>query len=149
MARALLRNAPILLLDEATAATDAVSDQLIQKLIRKNFADKTILTIAHRLNTIMDSDRVMVLNAGEIAEFDKPAKLLDNPKGLFTSMVNATGPASAKYLGRLARGEVSVLDAIPEEVLEESGEDGIVEKLKTKAKSKGKLIEKEEKKKSK
>lgn len=124
MARALLRNAPILLLDEATAATDAVSDQIIQRLIRKHFRDKTILTIAHRLNTIMDSDRVMVLDKGKIVEFDRPAKLLENKKSIFASMVKATGPASAAYLTKLARGEVSIFDAIPADVLEESAENG-------------------------
>ena len=70
----------------------------------------------------MDSDRVLVLDKGELVEFDKPSVLLQNPKGIFTRMVEATGPASAAYLRRIANGELSVLDAIPEEVIEESNE---------------------------
>ncbi|CAG2247906.1 ABCC1 [Mytilus edulis] len=78
LARALLRKTKILVLDEATAAVDLETDDLIQKTIRTEFSDCTILTIAHRLNTIMDYTRIMVLDAGNISEFDTPSNLLDN-----------------------------------------------------------------------
>lgn len=109
MARALLLDAKILLLDEATAAVDNETDQLIQKMVHKNFKDKTVLTIAHRLNIITDSTRVMVLDKGSLAEFDTPKKLLDDSNTIFTSMVDATGPASAKYLRMVANGEASAV----------------------------------------
>lgn len=109
MARALLLDAKILLLDEATAAVDNETDQLIQKMVRKNFKNKTVLTIAHRLNTIMDSTRVMVLDKGSLAEFDSPKRLLDDPDTIFSSMVDATGPASAKFLRMVANGEASAV----------------------------------------
>jgi len=109
MARALLRKSKILLLDEATASVDLITDNLIQKMIRENFKDQTVLTIAHRLNTIMDSTKVMVLDKGQIAEFNTPAKLLD-ANGIFASMVEATGPAVSKYLKKVAKGEVDVLE---------------------------------------
>jgi ABC-type multidrug transport system fused ATPase/permease subunit len=105
MSRALLRDAKVLLLDEATAAVDNETDSMIQSMVRKNFKDKTVLTIAHRLNTIMDYDRVMVLDKGKVIEFDTPANLLDNPGSIFTSMVDATGPANAEHLRKIARGE--------------------------------------------
>ncbi|XP_078381052.1 multidrug resistance-associated protein 1-like [Oculina patagonica] len=82
LARALLRKSKILVLDEATAAVDLETDELIQQTIRREFADRTVLTIAHRLNTIMDYDRVMVLENGSIVEFDSPNKLLEQ-RGLF------------------------------------------------------------------
>eukprot|EP00079_Xenopus_tropicalis_P030383 XP_012826370.1 PREDICTED: multidrug resistance-associated protein 1-like [Xenopus tropicalis] len=85
LARALLRKTKILVLDEATAAVDLETDDLIQNTIRKEFEDCTIITIAHRLNTIMDYTRVVVFDKGEIVEFDTPATLLEN-KGLFYSM---------------------------------------------------------------
>lgn len=112
MARALLRNSKILLLDEATAAVDNETDAMIQSMVRKNFKNMTVFTIAHRLNTIMDSTRVMVLDRGQLVEFDTPAKLLDNPDGIFTSMVEATGPASAEYLRKIARGELTVVESL-------------------------------------
>ncbi|XP_055327526.1 multidrug resistance-associated protein 1-like isoform X2 [Paramacrobiotus metropolitanus] len=86
LARALLRKTKILVLDEATAAIDLQTDDLIQQTIRDKFADCTILTIAHRINTIMDSDRIMVLNAGFVQEFASPADLLQDHNGLFYSL---------------------------------------------------------------
>jgi len=110
MARALVRNSKILLLDEATAMVDTETDRLIQIMIRTHFKDKTVLVVAHRLNTIMDCDRVLVLDKGKIAEFDSPAKLVDIPDGVFASMIEATGPASAQHLRKIAKGEISVIE---------------------------------------
>jgi len=91
LARALLRKTKILLLDEATASVDHNTDELIQNTIKKEFADCTILTIAHRLNTIMDSSRIMVLDKGRIVEFDPPQVLLSNIHGAFHAMAKDAG----------------------------------------------------------
>uniref|UniRef100_A0A8C3UX15 Canalicular multispecific organic anion transporter 2 n=1 Tax=Catharus ustulatus TaxID=91951 RepID=A0A8C3UX15_CATUS len=92
LARALLRKTRILILDEATAAIDLETDDLIQMTIRTQFVDCTVLTIAHRLNTIMDYTRVLVLDSGTIAEFDTPANLIA-AKGIFYSMAKDAGLA--------------------------------------------------------
>ena len=73
-------------MDEATAAVDLDTDDLIQATIRKEFADCTVLTIAHRLNTILDYDRIMVLDRGLIKEFDSPQSLLADTDSIFHSM---------------------------------------------------------------
>ncbi|KAI9272857.1 multi drug resistance-associated protein MRP [Phascolomyces articulosus] len=91
LARALLRRTNILVLDEATAAIDVETDAIIQETIRKQFADCTILTIAHRINTVMDSDRILVLDQGNIAEFDSPQNLLENKDSVFYSMAHEAG----------------------------------------------------------
>uniref|UniRef100_A0A669CVZ1 Canalicular multispecific organic anion transporter 1 n=1 Tax=Oreochromis niloticus TaxID=8128 RepID=A0A669CVZ1_ORENI len=90
LARALLRKSRILILDEATAAVDLETDNLIQNTIRKEFSDCTVLTIAHRLHSIMDSSRVMVLDAGKIVEFDSPSNLLEK-EGHFYAMAKDAG----------------------------------------------------------
>nr|XP_009677167.1 PREDICTED: canalicular multispecific organic anion transporter 2 isoform X2 [Struthio camelus australis] len=92
LARALLRKTRVLVLDEATAAIDLETDDLIQMTIRTQFEDCTVLTIAHRLNTIMDYTRVLVLDKGTIAEFDTPASLIAS-KGIFYSMAKDAGLA--------------------------------------------------------
>uniref|UniRef100_A0A4W3JNK8 ATP-binding cassette, sub-family C (CFTR/MRP), member 3 n=1 Tax=Callorhinchus milii TaxID=7868 RepID=A0A4W3JNK8_CALMI len=92
LARALLRKTRILVLDEATAAVDLETDDLIQSTIRTQFKDSTVLTIAHRLNTIMDYTRVLVLDKGRIAEFDTPANLIAQ-RGVFYSMAKDAGLA--------------------------------------------------------
>ncbi|EDW77876.2 uncharacterized protein Dwil_GK24718 [Drosophila willistoni] len=99
LARAILRENRILLMDEATANVDPQTDALIQSTIRRKFKDCTVLTIAHRLNTIMDSDKVMVLNAGQIVEFDSPYNLLTSSKSkVFYGMVKQTGTSSFENL---------------------------------------------------
>lgn len=91
LARALLRKTKVLILDEATAAVDLETDDLIQKTIRVEFKECTVLTIAHRLNTIMDSDRIIVLDKGQIVEFDSPSNLLANSNSIFAAMHKDAG----------------------------------------------------------
>ena len=87
LARALLRKSKIIILDEATANVDYKTDRLIQEVIRDRFKDSTVLTIAHRLNTIMDYDKVLVMDEGRVVEFAKPEVLLQNDGGYFTRLV--------------------------------------------------------------
>ncbi|XP_030388257.1 canalicular multispecific organic anion transporter 2-like [Scaptodrosophila lebanonensis] len=86
LARALLRKTKVLVLDEATAAVDLETDDLIQKTIRSEFKECTVLTIAHRLNTILDSDKIIVLDCGIVKEFSSPTKLLSDPDSIFFRM---------------------------------------------------------------
>jgi len=102
LARALLRQNKILMIDEATANVDTETDVLIQRTLREKFKDCTVLTIAHRLNTIMDSDRVMVIESGRIVEFDEPIELLQNGSGYFRKLVDQAGRNEANRLESLA-----------------------------------------------
>ncbi|KAG0296659.1 hypothetical protein BGZ97_004481 [Linnemannia gamsii] len=86
LARALVRKSKIIIMDEATASVDFETDLKIQTTIREEMADATILTIAHRIRTIADFDRVLVMNAGKVAEFDRPLTLMRKEGGLFRSM---------------------------------------------------------------
>jgi ABC-type multidrug transport system fused ATPase/permease subunit len=96
LARALLTPSNILVLDEATAAVDVETDAMLQTTLRSNmFSNRTIITIAHRINTILDSDRIIVLDKGTVAEFDTPAELVRR-KGLFYELVK-----EANLLGAL------------------------------------------------
>ncbi|XP_072993744.1 ABC transporter C family member 2-like isoform X1 [Typha latifolia] len=105
LARALLRRSKILVLDEATAAVDVRTDALIQKTIREEFKSCTMLIIAHRLNTIIDCDRLLLLSAGQVLEFDTPDNLLSNEGSAFSKMVQSTGTTNAQYLRSLVFGE--------------------------------------------
>ncbi|KAF7495439.1 Multidrug resistance-associated protein 1 [Sarcoptes scabiei] len=89
LARALLYQSKILILDEATAGIDPMTDRLVQEIIRKEFACCTVLTIAHRLKTILDYDRILVLDRGEIIEFDSPQSLLSNQSSQFFKMISS------------------------------------------------------------
>ncbi|XP_070787041.1 ATP-binding cassette sub-family C member 4-like [Enoplosus armatus] len=95
LARAVLRRNRILVIDEATANVDPRTDELIQKTIRDKFRECTVLTIAHRLNTIIDSDRILVLDGGVIQELDRPFTLLQNKDGALYKMVQQTSQAAA------------------------------------------------------
>ncbi|XP_048247829.1 multidrug resistance-associated protein 1-like isoform X2 [Haliotis rufescens] len=94
LARTLLRKTKILILDEATAAVDMETDDLIQQTIRTEFKDCTVLTIAHRLNTILDYDKIIVLDQGLIKEFDSPDTLLKDKTSIFYGMAKDAGLTS-------------------------------------------------------
>lgn len=91
LARAALKKNKVLILDEATANVDPQTDSLIQTTIREKFSNCTILTIAHRLDTVMDSDKILVLDKGQLIEFDKPKNLLNNEKSRFYFMAKQAG----------------------------------------------------------
>lgn len=103
LARAILRNNRILILDEATANVDSETDKLIQQTIRRQFANCTVITIAHRLNTIMDSDKVLVIDAGEIVEYDHPFELIKKSGGAFKRLLDETGESNATALTLIAK----------------------------------------------
>ena len=101
-ARALLRRPRVLLVDEATASCDEVSDAAIQRALRTSFAAVTVMSIAHRLATVMDYDRVLVMSNGAAVECAAPATLLADAGGAFTALVAALGPATAAHLRTVA-----------------------------------------------
>ncbi|XP_035703251.1 multidrug resistance-associated protein 4 isoform X2 [Folsomia candida] len=119
LARAILRKNRVLLMDEATASVDARTDALIQKTIRSKFSDCTIITIAHRLHSVIDCDKILVLDHGNLEEFGHPYSLLQNTEGKLTSMVAQTGKRSEAMLRRLAQEvysgrRISYSEPIPE-----------------------------------
>eukprot|EP00798_Chlamydomonas_sp_ICE-L_P017393 gene17393-23693_t len=102
MARCVLKKTRVLVLDEATAAMDLQTDALIQKTIRTVFESRTTITIAHRLDTIIFSDRILAMGSGEVKEFGEPVKLLNKPSSMFNKLVDDTGPHASAMLRRLA-----------------------------------------------
>lgn len=122
LARAILRKNRIIILDEATANVDlrfvsfrtfnlrplvsnsfCSTDEMIQHTIREKFRDCTVIVIAHRLHTVIDSDRVLVMNAGTVVEFDAPYSLMQKENGVFRSMTSALGPEHYSRLLSLAK----------------------------------------------
>ncbi|KAJ3094459.1 Multidrug resistance-associated protein 1 [Phlyctochytrium planicorne] len=102
LARILCASPKILVLDEASAAVDVATDELIQHAIKVHFKDTTVLSIAHRLLSIADYDRVIVMDGGKVVEFDTPAKLLGIQDGHFRGLVDASGSSSAAFIQKIA-----------------------------------------------
>merc|ERR1711871_1935089 len=98
IARAILRKPKLLFLDEATASIDQETDELIQQTLRKTFKDITIITIAHRINTIIDSDRILVIDEGKMVEFDQPGALLAQKDSAFSALVDNMGKNMAEKM---------------------------------------------------
>ena len=101
LARALLKRSKIIIMDEATANVDYKTDQLIQETIRTKFKHCTVITIAHRLNTIIDYDRVLVLKNGQVVEYDKPEILLQNEGGQFSRLYHGYSSSSNESVEQL------------------------------------------------
>jgi ABC-type multidrug transport system fused ATPase/permease subunit len=91
MARALLNKSRIVIMDEATASIDHATEKKLQEMINRDFSEATVLTIAHRLATVLDSDRIMVLSDGKVVEFDSPKKLVKKEKGVFYQLAKEGG----------------------------------------------------------
>lgn len=108
LARALLKRSRIVLMDEATASVDFETDKAIQKTISTEFADCTILCIAHRLHTVIEYDRILVLDQGKILEFDNPLSLLNNTESSFFKMCKNSGEFDS--LVTLAKAKHELLD---------------------------------------
>ncbi len=103
LTRALLRNSKILILDEASSSLDAETDRLIQESIRKHLKDATILTIAHRLSTLADYDKILVMESGHAVEYGTPLQLLENTDSKLNSFVQSLGPAGAQQFRDIVR----------------------------------------------
>ncbi|CAK7349265.1 unnamed protein product [Dovyalis caffra] len=97
LGRALLKKSSILVLDEATASVDSATDGVIQKIISQEFKDRTVVTIAHRIHTVIDSDLVLVLSDGRVAEYDTPARLLEREDSFFSKLIKEYSMRSQSF----------------------------------------------------
>ncbi|KAK8614558.1 hypothetical protein V6N13_068358 [Hibiscus sabdariffa] len=95
LGRVMLKHSRLLFMDEATASVDSQTDAVIQKIIREEFAACTIISIAHRISTVIDCDKVLVMDAGKAKEFDKPSRLLERPT-VFAALVQEYADRSAR-----------------------------------------------------
>ena len=107
IARALVRKPKVLLMDEATASIDTKTDEIIQELLRNEFRNTTIMTIAHRLNTIIQYDKILSLKDGTLVEFDSPTNLLKNEESFFYGLVSQQGPEFLEKMKKLANSTKS------------------------------------------
>ena len=99
LARVLLKKPRLIIMDEATSSVDIETDTIVQTTIGSAFKEQTVLTIAHRLHTIIDFDKILVLDNGQVSEFGHPADLLENhPEGIFSELCRHTGKVSAAQL---------------------------------------------------
>ncbi|KAG8933322.1 hypothetical protein FRC02_012140 [Tulasnella sp. 418] len=105
MARALLRQSSIIIMDEATSSIDFATDALIQKTIREEFSNSLLLTVAHRIRTIIDYDRLLVLDQGNVVEFDTPFNLINKPGGVFREMCLKSGSFDDLFQSAKAKAE--------------------------------------------
>ncbi|KAM6504240.1 ATP-binding cassette transporter YOR1 [Amanita muscaria] len=119
LARALVKDSKTIILDEATASVDFETDRKIQETIAREFQDRTVLCIAHRLRTIISYDRICVLDAGQVAEFDTPERLYNKPNGMFRGMcqrssitLNDIQHASKSRHSRLSEWSVRALECV-------------------------------------
>lgn len=104
LARAILSGVSVVVLDEASASLDNQTDKIVQKTVREELSDRTVLTIAHRLATIVDSDRVLVMDSGEMVEFDTPSKLVESG-GYFARLIDETGRIESAILKAIISDE--------------------------------------------
>ncbi|OAX33730.1 P-loop containing nucleoside triphosphate hydrolase protein, partial [Rhizopogon vinicolor AM-OR11-026] len=111
LARAIVRGSKLLILDEATSAIDYKTDSAIQSSLRNELHNVTQIIVAHRLQTIIDADKIMVLDAGKLVEFGSPWELLQNEKGMLRALVDESGDKDALYAAAhgkpVAEGECS------------------------------------------
>ncbi|KAJ1310995.1 hypothetical protein OPQ81_009503 [Rhizoctonia solani] len=105
LARAMLRRSAVIIMDEATSSIDLETDDQIQRTIREEMSDALVITIAHRLKTIIDYDRVLVLDHGKVVEFDTPLKLMQNEGGIFRAMCERS--ADWVELSRVAKQPIT------------------------------------------
>lgn len=110
LARAILKKTRILIIDEATANVDYKTDQIIQKTIREQFKECTVLTIAHRLATVVDSDRILCLSEGEVKNFDSPRELLNDTSSILFDLTKKLSANEKKYIFDIAFGRISLVD---------------------------------------
>ncbi|CAB4387319.1 unnamed protein product [Rhizophagus irregularis] len=103
LARALVRDPKLIIMDEATASVDFRTDYLIQTTIREEFKDSTVLTIAHRLRTVADYDKILFMDAGNIIEYDSPYILMQKPNGIFKGMCERSGEFNELF--EIAKGK--------------------------------------------
>jgi ABC-type multidrug transport system ATPase subunit len=109
MARAIVRNPHVLLMDEATASIDERTDALIQTMIKTQFTNTTVITIAHRLNTLIQFDKIMVLEKGKVAQFGKPIDLLKE-EGILSTLVKGNGKEYERRMIMLAENKDLILE---------------------------------------
>ena len=101
-ARVLLSDAKIICMDEPTSNIDAKTDEFVQKVVREEFVGRTVITIAHRLQSVIDYDNIAVMEKGKLAEFGSPMELLSDPNSHFSSMLSSLGAETASKLKNAA-----------------------------------------------